>query len=298
MRPVLLKSLSPLFLILLIVLCFLVQKDLAIKREHFLEKTYMDYTLPSKVSGIVAMEFKGIVSDFLFLKVSTFLGDKFMKRLMLGDRHAEYIYNSVDVITDLDPWFWDAYLLANMVLSWDFRKIDKANTLLFKAREYRTDDFQVPYQIGFNYYYFLKDNTNGAKYMMEASKLPGSPAYLTSLAARLFMYQNQYKPAILFLKDVIAKTRNPVLKKRFETRLNTLIVLDDLEKAVDKFKEIYGHFPLKISDLVEKKIIEKIPQDPYGGDFFIMKNSRVFTTSKMVFKKRKPSQEKQFDSSN
>lgn len=260
-----------------------------IKREAFLKQNYMDYTLPSKVTGIVAMEFKGMVSDFLFLKVSTFLGDKFIKKELLENKHADYIYNSVDVITDLDPWFWDAYLLSNMLLTWDFGKIDKANLLLFKAREYRTDDFKVPYHIGFNYFYFLKDNINGAKYMMEAAKLPGSPSYLPSLAARLSMYQNQYKPAILFLEDILNKTRNPVLAKQLETRLKTLIILDSLEKLVQEFKITYGFLPLKVTDLVEKGLIKEIPRDPYGGNFVILENGRVFTTSKMVFIKRKPS---------
>lgn len=277
----------PFFLIVSIVLYVFIQKDLAEKRETFLQQRYMDYTLPSKVSGIVAMEFKGIVSDFLFLKMSTFLGEKFMKREVLEGQHADYIYNSADVITDLDPWFWDVYLFSNTLLTWDFNQIDRANTLLLKAREYRTNDFKVPYHVGFNYFYFLKDNLNGAKYMMEAAKLPDSPSYLPSLAARLFMYQNEYMPAILFLEDILKKTRNPILAKQIETRLKTLVLLDDLEKTVQEFKKTYGSFPLKITDLVQKGLIKAIPEDPYGGKFIILKNGRVYTTSKMVYGQKK-----------
>lgn len=282
-------GIPPFLLILAIGVCFFVQQDLAMKRETFLKHNYMDYTLPSKFTGVAAMEFKGIVSDFLFLKVSTFMGDKFMKKEMLEDRHADYIYTAADVITDLDPWFWDAYLFSNMLLTWDFGKIDQANTLLFKAKEYRTEDFKVPYHIGFNFFYFLKDNMNGAKYLMEAAGLPGSPPYLPSLSTRLAMYQNQYKPAILFLKDVLAKTRNPALVKQFETRLKTLVILDNLETAVQRFKKIYGGFPLKLTDLVEKGLIKAIPQDPYGGNFVVLENGRVFTTSKMVYRQKKSS---------
>ena len=287
MKKVLLYKMIPFFLILSFGGYFVIQQNLAVKRENYLNQSYMDYTLPSKVSGLFALEFKGILSDFLFLKVSTFLGDKFIKNEKLESKHADYIYNSVDVITDLDPWFWDAYLLADMLLTWDFGKIDMANKLLFKAKEYRTTDFKVPYHIGFNYFYFLKDNMNGAKYMMEAARLPGSPAYLPGLAARLSVYQNQYGPAILFLGETLKKTQNPSLAKQIEIRLKTLIILDNLEKAVQEFKGIYGFFPFKIAELVDRGLIKKIPQDPYGGEFTILKNGRVFTTSNMIHNQKK-----------
>jgi len=287
MKKVFYFNITPFFLVLSLCACFFVQQNLAVKREKHLNQSYMDYTLPSKVSGLFALEFKGILSDFLFLKVSTFLGGKFLKNEKLEKKHADYIYNSVDVITDLDPWFWDAYLFADMLLTWDFRKIDMANKLLFKAREYRTTDFKVPYHIGFNYFYFLKDNKNGAKYMMEAARLPGSPTYLPGLAARLSVYQNQYKPAILFLSETLKKTHNPALAKQMEIRLKTLIALDELEKAVQEYKIIFGVYPLKISELINDKIIKTIPQDPYGGEYIILKNGRVFTTSNMIHKQKK-----------
>jgi tetratricopeptide (TPR) repeat protein len=287
MKKVFHYNIIPFFLILSLGGYFLIQQNLTVKRENYLNQSYMGYTLPSKISGLAALEFKGILSDFLFLKVSTFLGDKFIKREMLADKHADYIYNSVDVITDLDPWFWDAYLFADLLLTWDFKKIDMANKLLFKAREYRTNDFKVPYHIGFNYFYFLKDNMNGAKYMMEAASLPGSPTWLNGLGTRLSVYQNQYKPAIMFLSETLKKTHNPALAKQMEIRLNTLIALDKLEKAVQEYKKIFGFLPLKITDLIDKGFVKTIPQDTNGGECIIQKNGRVFTTSNMIHKQKK-----------
>lgn len=277
----------PVLLSALIGLYILVYNNLAVKRESFLQQTYMDYTLPSGISGPVALEFKGIVSDFLFLKVSTFLGQKFMKKEKLNLKHGDYIYNSVDAITNLDPWFWDAYLFANMLLSWDFRQIDRANKLLLKARQYRTTDYQVPYHIGFNYFYFLKDNLNGAKYIMEASRLPESPSYLPGLATRLSASQNQYRPAILYLEDIIKRNRNPALLKQFETRLKLLVILNELNIKTTEYKKKYGVFPIGIDSLLQKGMIGEVPEDPYGGKFVIQENGHVITTSKMVYGKSK-----------
>ncbi len=278
------QSILILFLVIAMGSCFFFQKNLGKEREFFLRDNYMGYVLPSKITGPASLEFSGIVSDFLFLKITTFFGGKFIKNEKFEEKHANFLYESMNILTDLDPWFWDAYLVADMILTWDFGKIDLANNLLFKAREHRTKDFKVPYFIGFNYFYFLKDNANGARYLMEAAKLPRSPSYLPSLATRLSMYQNQYGPAILFLNETLQSTQSPELKKQFEIRLKTLIIMDDLEKKIHAFKQKFTVFPEKLTDLVDRGFIESIPDDPYGGKFVLLENKRVYTTSKMIYK--------------
>lgn len=67
-------------------------------------------------------------------------------------------------------------------------------------------------------------------------------------------------------------------------RLKTLIIMDDLEKKVHAFKQKFGVFPGKLADLVDKGLAESIPDDPYGGKFVLLKNKRVYTTSKMIYK--------------
>ncbi len=263
--------------------CFFVHQAVNEKRMDLFKTGAMDYTLPSKFTGMAAMEFKGIVSDFLFLKASTFFGGKFIAKEMLEHEQAAYVYDAVDVITDLDPWFWDAYLFADMLLAWEFKQPDKANELLQKAQKYRTWDFKPPYYAGFNYFYFLKHNGQASTYLMEASKLAHAPSYLSALATRLSVYQNQFGPAIIFLKEILENTQNPAMEKQLETRLRALLILDDLEKKVTAFKAMYKSYPKNIAELVEKGFIKKIPQDPYGGKFFILENGRVFTTSKLIY---------------
>lgn len=272
------------FLVLSIIICLFIQQTVNKNRQIFLESSYMDYTLPSKFTSFAAMEFKGIVSDFLFLKVSTFFGQKFLSNEKLEKQQADYAFHSIDTITDLDPWFWDAYLFGDMLLAWDFGEPEMANELLLKARQYRTLDFKPPYYMGFNHFYFLKDNATASKFLMEASKLPGAPSYLFALASRLSVYQNQLRPAILFLKGILEKNKNPAMERQISTRLKALIILDKLEQKVRAFKSAHGVFPKTIDELVISGDIDTIPQDPYGGKFFILENGRVFTTSKLIFK--------------
>ena len=255
------------------------------KRHVFLQENYMDYTLPSRFTGPAAMEFKGMVSDFLFLKVITFLGEKIGKQEKFNDPHFRYLEESVNTITDLDPYFWDAYLFADMIFTWDLKEYEAANRLLLKAKQYRTNDYRVPYYLGFNYFFFLKDNINGSKYLMEASKLPGSPYYLASLAARLSAYALEHKIGIIFLKEMIRDTENEQIKSEFMLRIKTLEIMDLLEQKVREYEKIYQKPPSSLVELVTAGLIEKIPDDPYGGQFILFENGRVYTTSKMLRQK-------------
>ena len=263
---------------------FIFQQKFTKYRKNLLNISPINYFIPSKVTSLVSLDFKGIVSDFLFLKVSTYLGDKVIKKESLDKNQAAFIYQAADIITDLDPWFWDAYLMADMVLAWDFKRIDLANKLLLKAKKYRTWDFKIPYYLGFNYFYFLHDNENGSKYLMEASKLPGSPKYLPALATRLSVYQNNYGPAIVFLTDLLKSTHASSSVITLQKRLKTLIILENLEKLVDKYEKLNKSLPTDLFDLVKKGFIDRIPDDPYGGKFILLPNKRVFTTSKMIDK--------------
>jgi len=76
-------------LILLICLCPLYQQGLAKKRDKLLADTYMGYYMPSEVTGPVSLDFKGVVSDFLYLKISTFLGGKIIARERMDGNRCE-----------------------------------------------------------------------------------------------------------------------------------------------------------------------------------------------------------------
>ncbi len=275
------KSITPFFLIVFIVLFGFSWKNLDELRRNYLKQNIVSYTTPSQIIGPTSLEFKGIVSCFQYLKMVTTIGEKIGANEKMSSDYSNYIFNATDIITDLDPYFWDAYIFSDMQLTWGFAEFNKANKLLMKAKKYRVNDFQPSYYIGFNYFYFLKDNENGAKHLMDAAKLPNSPKYLPGLASRLSIYSLKHKTAILFIKELLEKTINNKIRQQLTDRLDTLIILDKLEKNVDEFHNRFGYYPKKISELVDKKIISEIPVDPYGGDFYIFKVGRVFTTSKL-----------------
>ncbi len=280
------KSVKRISVCLIIILAYaLLSFQLQKERDTFFQAHFVNYALPSKLIGPMALEFKGPASDFLLLKLMTFIGGEFHELKASRKQHYNYIKQALETITDLDPYFWDAYLFAEALLAWDAGDHRGANDLLLKGRKYRPNDYRLPYYLGFNHYYFLKDNKNGARFLMEASRLPGSPSLLATLAARLSAYDSDYQIGILFLKEMLRSTTDDRITRRFKARLQVLESLDMLEKKVALYEKIYRKKPSSLDQLVVAGLIKKIPEDPYGGEFVLLEHGRVYTTSKMVKRK-------------
>lgn len=251
-------------------------------REEVRANTPAGYIIPSKFSRILAMGNQGILSDFQFLKTTTFVGGKSGSGIPLQEEDWQFVIRSLDVITDLDPYFVDPYMLAEGLLAWDAGKPEAANKLLVKGMKYRDNDWRLPFFAGFNSFYFLKDYKTASGFIMTSSQLPGSPAYLATLGARLAYYGGKSKTALLFLQQMLADTDDTMMKKRLQMRLQALERAVIIEEALAKFKVKEGRVPKELSELVTSGYLMVLPPDPYGGTWGILKNGRVFSTSKFA----------------
>lgn len=134
-----------------------------------------------------------------------------------------YLYHMLDVITTLDPRWLYPHVFGGVTLSLDLDRPDLANKLLEKALATHADNWRVPFLIGFNAYFGMKDASTAADYIERASLLPGSPAYLKGFASRLHVLGGGKDRALQFLKEVIRQTEDPALKKQLEQRYEDII---------------------------------------------------------------------------
>lgn len=252
------------------------------EREGFIDDQFVQYTIPSEFMKPLSLEFRGLTSDFLLVKFMTFIGGRTQQLDQFESEDWDAVRSTLDTITDLDPYYWDAYLFAQVFLTWDGTHYEDANKLLLKAWKYIPDDYRIPYYIGLNYYNFGKDAAKGSQYLMEASRLPGSPFYLASLAARLAAYGSDYQRGIIFLNEMLRQTTNPEIVEQYKLRIQTLERMNLLAKAVTAFSKQFNRFPSNLDELLEEDMIAEVPKDPYGGRFYIKENGQIHTTSKML----------------
>ncbi len=237
---------------------------------------------PSSIAKIIALEYKGLVADALFSRAHTFYGGKLMRREDLSEEEWSWIYKSADIATDLDPYFLDPYYFGAVNLAWEANRVKDANTLLEKALRYRTWDWTIPFYLGFNHFYFLQDNEKASEYLMEASRRPGSSSLMVDLAVKLSYKVKRTENAIIFLENILKRTDDEKLRREYETRLLALRRLLYLENGVAFYREKFGKKPHGLEELIQRKIINEIPADPYGGIFQLDAQGRVSSTSNFI----------------
>ncbi|PLX89794.1 MAG: hypothetical protein C0619_10430 [Desulfuromonas sp.] len=258
------------------------QSNLWSQRAEAREYLEAGYVVPSQFSRILACGYKGLLSDYQFLRILTFYGSRFAEQQQMVDEDWDYFVASIDVITDLDPYFIDPYVLTEGLLTWDAGRIEDANRLLLKGAVANENNWRLWYYLGFNSFYFMKDYVGGAEYLMIASRVPGSPDYLKTLSSRLAFYGGKTKTALLFLKGMLADTDDALLEKRLKTRLLALEGAVLIEEALVQFRDQQGHLPGSLNELVSSGYLHELPVEPYGGDWLFNKDARVFSTSKFT----------------
>jgi hypothetical protein len=237
---------------------------------------------PSSIAKIIALEYKGLVADALFSRAHTFYGGKLMRNEDLSEEEWSWIYKSADIATDLDPYFLDPYYFGAVNLAWEANRVKEANTLLEKALRYRKWDWTIPFYLGFNHFYFLQDNEKASEYLMEASRRPGSSSLMVDLAVKLSYKVKRTENAIIFLENILKRTDDEKLRHEYETRLLALRRLLYLENGVAFYREKFGKTPHGLEELIQRKIINEIPADPYGGIFQLDAQGRVSSTSNFI----------------
>lgn len=240
-------------------------------------------TLPPTVVKLMSIEFRTLVADFFFIRASQFVGGRVQEGRKPSREDWNWLYRNLDLTTELDPYFQDPYYMGNGFLTWDAGMFKEANDLLQKATDARTWDWWFPFFIGFNKFFFLGENREAADYLLLAHERPGAWPILPNLAARLYYKGGRTGAAIAFLAKFWENETDENIKKEYETRIEALRSILLLEKAVARYREETGKNPESLEMLVEAGIIDKIPEDPYKGRFYMDRDGTIKTTSKLAF---------------
>jgi len=270
-------------LLLAIVLLIPVESKLAGFMSFRSAEEKLGYIPSRDILKIAVLDHRPLFGDWLSFKVITYYGGKIDPELGRGARGIEFpnMYRFMDAATYLDPYNIDAYYFTEAVFTWELGRIREVNRILERGLQYRTWDFYIPFFLGFNHFYFLKDYTGASRYMKIASEISKNPLFV-NLTAR-FLYESEETPlAIAFLKTMKEEIHNEAMKREIEIRLKALEAIEYLEKGVWEFRKRFNKTPLSLEEVIQAGIIEKIPPDPYGGRFFIDQNGKVRTTSNLA----------------
>lgn len=212
------------------------------------------------------------LSHLLWFDTISYFGKHFKK-----DQSYPWLYHMCDLVTELNLSLLHVYTFCGTMLSWEASESDKSLEILSKGEAALQSSWELPYLMGFTYYYFKKDPTHAAPFFLKASQKEGAPVFLKTLAAKTLSVAGDDEEAISFLTLSIQTTPEGEGREALRKKLASIISKRDLpmiEEAVKKFYESRGVMPNNINELMRLGYLTSKLQRP-GPGRYVIDNGRV-----------------------
>ncbi len=245
----------------------------------FINYTYKTYYPPElreeirvvpkkEVIKLLSFDHYGFASDILFIKVNLHSGSLMWKPLkFIFD--SDWSYGTMNLITDLDPKYFTAYLFSAMGLIHNFDDVKRAKPIIDKGMGVFPDSWELPFWIGYDYYVYFSDYKTASKYLWEASQKPNAPSSFLSLMLNALKEKGDYKKALWALKSLHDETKDKNIKLIYAKKIIQLENLVLLQEAVKIFNEHKNRMPHKLNELVTVKLLKYMPEDPLGMEYIL-----------------------------
>jgi hypothetical protein len=216
---------------------------------------------------LAVLGYRQLVADLIWLQAVQHIGAS--RDTQQGYR---WTYHAVDVLTDLDPTFVPPYQATGVFLGVLAGHADEGVAILDKGMRYNPAVWQFPFLAGYISYYERCDPTVGGQYLRQAAQVPGAPAYLPKLAARMTVESGDPTAALEFLDRFSRSVTDERIRQALNQRMKEVLQEKDLlflEASVRQYQVKYGHRPAKLEDLMLHGVIRRLPDDPLGGQYQI-----------------------------
>lgn len=204
-------------------------------------------------------------ADILWLQLLQVWGKK-----KNADNEYEWIYHALDVITTLDPRYTYAYYVGGVALTNYANRPDLSNRLLEKGHHENPGEWNLPFLLGYNYYFALGDAIKGAEYIGRAAHIPGAPDFLPGLATRMHAEAGNPEVALQFLEALWKENPDLIVREKLETRAKEVMIEHDLrtlEQALKQYHREKNAFPRRLRDLASEGYLSQVPEEPFGGSY-------------------------------
>ena len=177
------------------------------------------------------------------------------------------------LVQELSPRFCYPYVFAGEAVPYHRSDRQWSNTaaamaLLEPGLEACPEDWRIPFQLAWSQFTFTDRYGAAAENIARASRMPGAPSYLSSLATRLYGQQGDLETALVFAQARLAESTDPFSRGELMKRIRQIELELDLKQlgaAAQAYTASRGR-PLKdLAELRDAGILPEISSDPLGG---------------------------------
>ena len=221
----------------------------------------------------VSLGFQNVVADGYWIRAVVYYGSK--RRAVESNRDFGLLDPLLTFVTTLDPRFKVAYRFGAIFLTEAYPngpgRPDRAIALLQRGLAASPTSWEYPHDIGFVYYWWLQDYQAAAQWFERGAQLPGAPIWLRPLAATTLATGGDRQSSRQLWRQ-LGDTDIEWLRRNSQHRLiqlDTMDVVDELNRIVQRFATREGRPPRDWPDLIAGERLRGVPLDAAGAPFEI-----------------------------
>jgi hypothetical protein len=191
----------------------------------------------------------------------------------IGVPHADFdlLWPLLDLTTALDPRLPPAYRFGTIFLSEappiGAGRTDLAIELVKRGIAANPNVWGLQSDLGFLYYWRLKDYPSAAAAYLSASRVPHSPPWLKLMAARVAEKGGSVETSRMIWSELYESSQDPNVRKNALEKLRGLRAQEDemhLDELAEDYRKRFGHLPVSTKEMREAGFFKGIPLDPDG----------------------------------
>ena len=124
------------------------------------------------------------------------------------------------------------------------------------------------FNIGWLYFYVFKENESARFWLKRAMSFKDAPKRIENCYAASFFLDKKYDEAILSTKEKLLATSNRQMKDMLTNKLKWFEAFSLLAKKSVEYISVYKKEISSLQDLIDKGLLDKIPEDMIGGGFY------------------------------
>lgn len=223
----------------------------------------------------MVLSFSDLAADIYWMRAVVHYGGE-RKSTATEGRYA-LLYPLLDLSTSLNRRFDVATRLGAIFLSEGYPggpgRPDLAITLLEKGIAQEPQRWQYRHDLGFVYYWWLKDYKAAARAFDTGASLPDAPLWLKTLAGVTLAKGGDRASARLLWRELLAGNDQDWVRRTAEYRLQQLLAMDELDVLlahVATYMRRTGTEPTRWEQLVAAGLIAREPIDPAGVPYVLL----------------------------
>jgi len=267
---------------LLLVMCFLalvpVQQgiDQALNAQTRSDENL--YIPSGTILRRLSLGHEGLLADIYWTRVVQYFG---RKRL---DRATQFklLGPLLQITTDLDPQLIIAYRFGAIFLAekapGGAGQPQEALQLLRRGIAANPDHWRLWQDLGFIYYWDLKDYASAARVFQAGANRPGAGVWMKALAATVAARGGEIQTSRLLWSEIYRQADNDSIRRSALDHLLALQAqeeLEQLDRLLRQYRQREGHPAHGFRELVTAGFLAALPRDPSGAPYRVLSDGRA-----------------------